>query len=69
MLGRVARFQVALAQLDPAGFPGWAAVATHAGSFDQAHSIRDFLEFAGVLPAVYARAQYPLSDAFSGVTV
>lgn len=67
VLGRLARFQRALWHLEPGRFPGWAAVAARAGYFDQAHLIRDFVEFSGVTPAAYAREQHPMSDAFSGV--
>jgi AraC-like DNA-binding protein len=52
---RVRRFQCALALAGTPGAPPWGQIALACGYFDQSHLIRDFLEFAEVSPADYAR--------------
>jgi AraC-like DNA-binding protein len=54
-LCRVLRFRRASAL---AGQFGWAAIAAECGYTDQAHLIRDFREFAGAPPAVFARDRF-----------
>jgi AraC-like DNA-binding protein len=63
LFGRVQRFQRALALArDPARLD-WAQLAAECGYFDQAHLIRDFVEFAGVSPADFRRRQRQLDHA------
>lgn len=38
------------------GPPSWASFAIDSGYFDQAHMIREFVEFSGISPAGYLRA-------------
>ncbi|MGH7192005.1 MAG: helix-turn-helix domain-containing protein, partial [Candidatus Saccharimonadales bacterium] len=52
---RLRRFHDALCQIQGARKPDWIAIALDCGYFDQAHLIRDFLQFAGLTPAGYAR--------------
>jgi AraC-like DNA-binding protein len=52
---RVRRFQQALALAKRRAEPTWAQLALSCGYFDQSHLIRDFLEFAAITPAQYAR--------------
>jgi AraC-like DNA-binding protein len=61
--GRVQRFQCVLAQTRNAAKGDWAQLAADCGYFDQAHLIRDFVEFSGVTPADYQRRQRRLDDA------
>ncbi len=63
-LGRLARFQRAIALLEQPTVGGWSAIAIKAGYFDQPHLIREFREFAGVTPSRYIAEQHPMSDAF-----
>jgi AraC-like DNA-binding protein len=52
---RIQRFHRAFALAGAAGEPAWAQIALDCGYFDQSHLIRDFVDFAGVTPAEYAR--------------
>jgi len=52
---RVQRFQRAFAWAGRESAPQWAQLAARCGYFDQSHLIRDFIEFAGITPAEYAR--------------
>jgi transcriptional regulator GlxA family with amidase domain len=61
--GRVQRFQRALALARNATIVEWAQLAVDCGYFDQAHLIRDFVEFSGVSPADYWRRQRQLDSA------
>lgn len=56
LLARVQRFHQALALSGGASID-WAEIAARCGYFDQAHLIRDFIEFAGDTPMVYRRHQ------------
>ena len=52
---RIRRFQRAFALAGQACESGWAQIALDCGYCDQSHLIRDFVDFAGVTPAEYAR--------------
>jgi AraC-like DNA-binding protein len=56
LLARVQRFHQALALSDDASID-WADIAARCGYFDQAHLIRDFVEFAGDSPVAYRLRQ------------
>jgi AraC-like DNA-binding protein len=63
LFSRIRRFQevLTLAQVGPA--PEWATLALACDYFDQAHLIRDFLQFAGMSPAEYLRRRSgPVKD-------
>lgn len=61
--GRVQRFQRALALARNVTKVDWARLAADCGYFDQAHLIRDFVEFSGVGPADYWQRQRQLDGA------
>ena len=63
-LGRLARFQRALRELEQEGGLSLAAVAIRAGYFDQAHMSRDFRVFAGTTPKRYLREVRELTRHF-----
>lgn len=56
LLGRLARFQRVLAELERPGPVHWAALAHRHGYADQAHLCRDFRRFGGISPARYLAA-------------
>jgi AraC-like DNA-binding protein len=51
---RIQRFQKAISRIQAGGVPDWAGLALECGYFDQAHFIRDFQDFSGLNPSVYA---------------
>jgi AraC-like DNA-binding protein len=57
LFGRVQRFQHAIASSRSVTEVDWAQLAVDCGYFDQAHLIREFVEFSGVGPADYRRRQ------------
>jgi len=57
LFARILRFQHAIALIDRE--PSWAAIAQHAGYYDQAHLIRDFQQFAGASPTEFTRLRLP----------
>ncbi|HWK28150.1 MAG TPA: AraC family transcriptional regulator [Solirubrobacter sp.] len=57
LLARILRFQRALA-LAGTG-PGWAEIAARCGYYDQAHMVRDFVQFSGSPPGELARRRLP----------
>jgi AraC-like DNA-binding protein len=52
-LGRILRFQRAIAAANAATRPRWAEIAAETGYADQPHLIREFRELAGVTPTAY----------------
>ncbi len=56
VLGRLARFQRVLWELEQSHPPRWAALAARHGYFDQPHLARDFRRFAGRTPGGYLAA-------------
>ena len=59
-LCRILRFRYASQLALRCKRAGWAAIALHAGYFDQAHLIRDFREFTGTTPmAVFSNTPAP----------
>ncbi|UJR82098.1 AraC family transcriptional regulator [Sandaracinus amylolyticus] len=54
---RLRRFQRVLAATRRVDAPRWSRVALASGYFDQAHLIRDFVEFCGVSPGEFARVR------------
>jgi len=62
MLARITRFQFARRLAERA--PSLAAVAAHAGYFDQAHLVRDFRQFAGAPPSRFLDEEHELSRVF-----
>jgi AraC-like DNA-binding protein len=61
LLSRLVRFQEVLRRM--AG-RRWVWTALECGYYDQAHLIRDFREFAGQSPGVYAAGRHPLGECF-----
>lgn len=60
LLARILRFGHAVELVDRGAVrDGWAAIATEAGYYDQAHLIRDFRQFAGVSPGDFVRRRLP----------
>ena len=57
LFARILRFQHAIALIDRE--PSWAAIAQHAGYYDQAHLVRDFQQFAGASPTEFTRLRLP----------
>jgi AraC-like DNA-binding protein len=64
LLGRLARFQRVLRELEQDRPPRWAALAHRHGYFDQAHLAGDFRRFAGVSPGRYLLAQREVTRHF-----
>ncbi|AKF05278.1 helix-turn-helix domain-containing protein [Sandaracinus amylolyticus] len=54
---RLRRFQRVLDATRRAHAPSWSRVAVASGYFDQAHLIRDFVEFCGLSPSEFARVR------------
>jgi AraC-like DNA-binding protein len=63
LFARVRRFQRAVALSRGLSKVDWAELAAGCGYFDQAHLVRDFVEFAGISPAEYWRRQRLLDRA------
>jgi transcriptional regulator GlxA family with amidase domain len=63
LFGRVQRFQRVLAVRQSTARVDWAQIAVECGYCDQAHLIRDFVEFSGVSPSEYWRRQTQLDRA------
>lgn len=55
MLGRVLRFQRALALDGQQQASSWSDLALRSGYYDQAHLIREFRAFTGITPGAYRR--------------
>lgn len=64
LLGRLARFQRVLRELEQGQRVRWARLADRHGYFDQAHLARDFRRFAGIRPGVYLAAARELTRNF-----
>ena len=56
LLGRLARFQRILGELERVSSPRWTRLAVRHGYYDQAHLGRDFRRFAGISPGRYLSA-------------
>lgn len=56
-LARVVRFGRLVRGIAGMESPPWALVAARYGYFDQAHLVRDFVQFAGCTPSEYMRRQ------------
>jgi AraC-like DNA-binding protein len=63
-LGRLARFQRVLRELERPGPVRWAALAARHGYFDQAHLCREFRRFGGTTPRRYLAAARELTRHF-----
>jgi AraC-like DNA-binding protein len=59
VLGRVLRFQKALAEFNVQGTVDFSQLAAESGYSDQAHMIRDFKDFSGLTPAELIRIYSP----------
>ena len=64
LLSRLVRFQEVLRRMATAEGRRWVWTALECGYYDQAHLIRDFREFAGQSPGVYAAGRHPLGECF-----
>jgi AraC-like DNA-binding protein len=53
LFSRIQRFQQTRAFIQQNHSPNWASIAMDLGYFDQAHLIREFLEFSGFSPTEY----------------
>ncbi len=63
LLSRIVRFQHVL-RIAPGGTGRWADIAIDCGYSDQAHLIRDFVQFAGETPASLMRSEWTVADYF-----
>ena len=67
LLGRLARFQRVLGELERPGRVRWAALAARHGYYDQAHLCREFRRFGGLSPVRYLAAVRDLTRHFVDV--
>jgi len=58
-MGRIFRFDRAVARIERETDFSWADLALDCGYYDQAHLIRDFVAFSGVTPTEFVRSRYP----------
>jgi AraC-like DNA-binding protein len=58
-IARILRFDHAVRRLKQIGVVRWTDLALSCGYYDQAHMIREFGEFAGASPTVFARRVLP----------
>ena len=58
-LARILRFNRAVAMLNRISEPRWTEIALTSGYYDQAHLIRDFVQFSGSTPRDFVARQLP----------